>query len=99
MAFGNNSVSVPGTAVKICSVGPAGALVQNLGSVVVTLGGAGVTVGKGPTLPINMTSPIFVPGTGNEAVGIVGSPDVDTCDLYGIGASAGPTSVVFASPA
>jgi hypothetical protein len=46
-----------------------------------------------------MTVPTFVPGRGVEATSTIGSPDVDTGDLYGIGASAGPTNVVFLTPA
>jgi len=94
------AVSVAASAVKICSLGSQGALVQNLGSVVVTLGSSGVTAGNGIALPANMTSPIQVPGGGPAMASLSGSSPpysaaFSTEDLYGIGASAGPTSVAF----
>jgi hypothetical protein len=98
VGYGNGVVSVPGTAVKICTVGPQGCLVQNLGAVVVTVGGPNVAVGQGPTLPATMTSPVFVPG---GLVGVSGQPPNAAAvseDLFGIGATAGPTNVVFVAP-
>lgn len=98
MAYSAGLASVTASAVKICTVGPQGVLVQNLGSVVVTLGGSGVVSGSGVTLPITMTSPIFVPGGQPVVSGAVPSGPTVTEDLYGIGASAGPTNVAFLVP-
>lgn len=93
MAVTSGAASVTGSAVKICTMGPTGALVQNLGTVVVTLGGPGVTAGNGPTLAASQAAPVFVPGSGADYEASAGP--VLTDDLYGVGASAGPTSVVF----
>lgn len=93
MAFTSGVASVTASAVAICACGPQGVLVQNLGSVVVTLGGAGVVSGQGVTLPASMTSPILVPGRGPEENLAEGAADQQI--LYGIGASAGPSSVAF----
>jgi hypothetical protein len=68
-------------------------LLQNLGAVVVTLGGASVVAGQGVTLPASMTSPILVFGHAPEENAIGAATDQET--LYGIGASAGPSSVAF----
>ena len=98
MPFTNGVVSVAASAVKICTVGPQGVLVQNLGAVVVTLGGPGVVAGQGPTLAVSPAAPVFVPGGQPAASGLVPAGATVTQDLYGIGASAGPTSVVFITP-
>jgi hypothetical protein len=63
-------------------------MVQNLGAVVVTLGGPGVTAGQGVALPAAMTTPIMVPS------GIVaGEADLDD-GLYGRAASS-TSNVVY----
>ena len=98
MPFVAGAASVTGSATKICTVGPQGALVQNLGSVVVTLGTSGVTVGNGPTLAASQSTPVFVPGGQPFVPDVVPAGSTVTQDLYGIGASAGPTSVVFLTP-
>lgn len=93
MAVSSGAVSVGASAVKICTMGPSGALVQNLGAVVVTLGGPGVVAGQGPALAASQADPVFVPASGID-YGASDSSDV-TDDLYGVGASAGPASVAF----
>lgn len=90
MSVVNGVVSVGTTATKICTMGPTGALVMNTGSVVVYLGGPGVTASAsaatgGVSLPATMTSPVAVPGGPAAFPGAEGTPETD--DLYGITAS------------
>lgn len=92
MAVTSGVVSVAASAVALCTMGPTGALVQNLGAVVVTLGGPGVVAGQGPSLPVAPSAAVFVPGSNPDPV----AGNTETLDvLYGIGASAGPTNVAF----
>lgn len=99
MPYVNGLVSVPNSATFLCTVGEQGALVQNLGSVVVTLGGAGVVAGQGVSLAASQTSPVFVPGGQASASFVPGTGAVVSSEnLYAIGASAGPTNVVFTLP-
>ena len=86
MAIANGVVSVGTSPTLICaSNGPL--LLQNIGTVAVTIGGSGVAVGHGPTLPPSMTSPIQIPDMGGSA-----TPNGDP--IYGISGTAGQ-NVVF----
>jgi len=97
MAYQSGLVSVGTSATAICTVGEDGGLLQNLGSVAVTLGGPGVTTGNGPTLPASQTSPTFVPGARSGASGLVpAGPDATTV-IYGVVAST-TANVAFAAP-
>ncbi len=94
MAYAQGVVSVGTTATKICTPGPAGAHVQNLGASVVFLGSANVTADTAATggvqLPATMTSPVLI-GTGLRP----GTSDADD-GLYGRVAS-GTVNVAFLS--
>lgn len=92
MAYASGVVSVGTTATLICTPGPGGASVQNLSANAVTLGGPGVAVGSGVTLPASMTSPVLV-ATGME-LGTVGEDN----GLYGR-VAAGTNSVAFLTAA
>jgi hypothetical protein len=93
MAVISGVVSVGASAVKLCTMGPSGALVQNQGAVVITLGGPNVTAGTGPTLAVSPSAAIIVPA-GTVDPGAAETVAI-TDDLYAIGASAGPTNVAF----
>jgi hypothetical protein len=89
MAYTNGLVSVlSASATIICSPGPGGCLVQNLGANAVTLGGPGVTLGAGVSLPAAMTQPVLI-ATGIRPL----SQDADD-RLYGIAVTS-PSNVVF----
>jgi hypothetical protein len=85
VAITNGVVPVGTAAILICAAS-AGAMVQNIGTVAVTIGGPTVTVGHGPTLPPSMTQPILIPEVNNSAG--------DDYGIYGIAAS-GLQSVLF----
>lgn len=89
MAYQSGAQTIGAAAGIICAVPLDGeVLLQNFGTVSVTLGGPGVVAGAGPALPPNMTTPIVVP------TGIVhGQADNDD-RLYGRTA-AGSASVGF----
>lgn len=89
MAYQSGAAVVGTAAGIICAVPLDGeVLLQNQGTVAVTLGGPGVVAGQGPSLPANMTTPLVVP------TGIVhGQADNDD-RLYGRTAS-GSASVGF----
>jgi hypothetical protein len=89
MAFTNGVVSVlSASATPICNPGPGGCTVQNLGANAVTLGGPGVTLGTGVTLPAAMTQPVFI-ASGIKPL----SQDADD-RLYGIAVTS-PSNVAF----
>ena len=90
MAYRSGVVSVGATPTLICTVSEPGALLQNLGSVVVTLGGPNVVAGSGPSLAATQTAPVFVPGARSDTT-------TDTADIYGIVAST-TSNVAFAAP-
>ena len=85
MAITNGLVSITTSPTLICAAN-AGALLQNLGAAVVTIGGPSVTAGHGPTLPATMTQPIMCPEVNNSAG--------DDYGIYGIVAS-GTSNVAF----
>lgn len=86
MAIGSGAVTVGTSPTLICSSnGPL--LLQNLGSVAVTIGGPSVSVGHGVTLPASMTSPLQFPDIGGSS-----TPSGDP--IYGIVAST-TASVAF----
>jgi hypothetical protein len=92
MAYAQGVVSVGTSPTKICTPDQEGALVQNLGTSVVYLGGPTVTADAsatgGVTLPANMTSPVPI------AVGLrPGTLDADD-GLYGC-VAAGSVNVAF----
>jgi len=90
MAYSNGVVSVGTAATLICTPGRDGALVQNLGTAVVYLGGPGVTAGTaatgGVTLGTAQASPTMV--RSGQSAGTIGADD----GLYG--RVAGGTSLV-----
>jgi hypothetical protein len=80
-----NAVSVGTTPTLICS-GVGWALLQNLGSGAVTVGGPGITTSTGIQLPATMTSPI--------SLRLYGESDGEGDALYGVVASS-TSSVAF----
>lgn len=88
MAYTQGVVSVGTAATLICTPGPAGAMVQNLGAGTPSLGGPGVTVGSAITLPPSMTAPVWL------LTGRTGGTIGDDSALYGRVAS-GTTNVAF----
>jgi len=88
MAITNGLVSVGTSPTLICAAS-AGALLQNLGTVAVTIGGPSVAVGHGPTLPPSMTQPILVPEVNNSAG--------DDYGIYGVSGTGGQGVVYLAA--
>jgi len=88
MAYTQGVVSVGTAATLICTPGPAGAMVQNLGAGTPTLGGPAVAVGTGVTLAPTMAAPVAV------LTGRTGGTVGDDSALYGRVAS-GTTNVAF----
>ena len=66
--YANGVVSVGTTATKICTPGPTGVMIQNLGASALYLGGPTVTANTaatgGVTLPAAMAAPVRVPTGG-----------------------------------
>jgi hypothetical protein len=87
MSIGHGLVTVTTAAAQIICTSNQPVLMQNIGANPVTIGGPGVTVGHGVTLPANMTSPISVPCVGGSGTPL-GVP------IYGT-ASGGSSNVVF----
>jgi hypothetical protein len=82
-------VTVGTTPTLICNSNTGSALLQNLGSTAVTIGGPGVAVGAGVTLPATMASPQTVPAAGDSG-GAGGG-------IYGVVAT-GSSSVAYFNP-
>jgi hypothetical protein len=88
MAYGSGLVTVGTAATLICTPGPSGVMVQNLGAGTPTLGGPSVAVGTGVTLAPSQTVPVLIPS------GVMGGTVGDDRGLYGRVAS-GTTTVAF----
>jgi hypothetical protein len=89
MPVTNGVVAVGTSAVVVCASNQA-VLMQNLGTAAVTIGGPGVVVGHGVTLPASMTQPIMVPDLGGALTTAAAEGD----PIYGI-AGSGSNNVVF----
>lgn len=90
MPFVNGVVSVGTGATKICTVGPAGVFVQNLGAQVVYIGGANVTANTAATGGVQLAAAgtsgdrQFIPGGQQDVSGSPPNAVEITQDLYGI---------------